>query len=69
MNFLLVNGHHAMRLNLTLRLCILSCISWRIGESKPCAMYVMHFAIVNESAASRCADVMGQKDVAGQHTI
>ena len=40
MNFLLVNSRHAMRLILTLRSCILSCVWRRIGESKPCMSYV-----------------------------
>ena len=35
-----------MRLNFTLRSCVLSCIWRRIGESKHRTKYVMHFAIV-----------------------
>ena len=46
MKFLLVNGRYAMRLNLTLRLCVSSCVWPRIRESKPHTKYVMHFAIV-----------------------
>ena len=35
MNFLLVNGHHAMHLNLTLCSCVLGCIWQIIGKPEP----------------------------------
>ena len=34
-----------------LRLCISSCVWQRVGESKSHTKYVMHFVIINESAA------------------
>ena len=59
--FLLINGRNAMHLISTLRSCVLSCVWQRIGESKPRTKYVMHFAIVNESAAmfAFCASMGG----------
>ena len=49
--FLLVNGRHAMHFISTLRSCVLSFVRRRNGRLKPRTKYVLHFAIVNESAA------------------
>ena len=58
MIFLLVNGHHSVHLLLTLCSCVSSCVLRRIVEPKPRTKFVMHFAIVKESAT--CCNVCMQ---------